>query len=172
VFLHNSERLYPLLPIINDVLGTTLTPRRFDTQIAKMRGNAELGAAADRALRRLPGDSFVFTRHYQDGSILAFYTPGRPNTRDIGSYLTGPEQTRRSQFDLWPHRSMEDPAILGSDAVFMGSLDDAGVIRRAFDRVVQAEEVVIQRQGQEVRRAKLWLCYGFKGIERPATAHH
>jgi hypothetical protein len=174
VLVHRTDWLYPALAQFD------VAPRRYDAQMVKMRGNAEVGSVASqlRASMPDPAKTFVLTRMYQDAAILSFYMDGRPKAFHIGSYLHGlnkagePLRTRFSQWDLWPDRDLspERSLVIGQDAIFMGDLDEAGTIAGAFERVDRSPTMVrIERHGVFVREFKLYRCYGFKGVRREAT---
>ncbi len=159
-FVHHSQMLYPLA----DRIG--IKPRSVDAQLVKMRGNAEFGRAVGEALAELPEGSFVLAPHYQEASLLHFYTPGTPVVMTIGPYLLGREQSRFSQFDHWQETDLTDPKWIGRDAVYLGSLDAGGVIESSFQRVDRLKDIIIFRKGVEVRGRRLYLLRGFKGIAR------
>jgi undecaprenyl-diphosphatase len=173
LLVHNTERFYPLIDRLS------LTPRQFDAQLVKMRGHAELGRFVSdlRATMPNPGKTFLLTRAYQDAAVLAFYVDGQPGAFHIGSYLHGtnkqgdPLRARYSQWDIWPDRDLT-PArspVIGQDAIFVGGLDEVGTIRSAFERMDEEPTILrIERRGVRVREFKVFRCYGFKGVDRPA----
>jgi 4-amino-4-deoxy-L-arabinose transferase-like glycosyltransferase len=160
LFVHHSQLLYP----IADRIG--IKPQSVDAQLVKMRGNAEFGQAVGQALAQLPEGSFVLAPHYQEASLLHFYTPGRPVVMTIGPYLRGSEQRRFSQFDHWQETDLTDPKWIGRDAVYLGSLDAGGVIESSFQHVDRLQDIIIFRKGVEVRVRRLYHLRGFKGISR------
>jgi Dolichyl-phosphate-mannose-protein mannosyltransferase len=161
VLIHRSDVLYPIAGAVG------YRPDRLDRQIIKMRGNQEFGDAVSRELAKLNDDAFVLTRSYQDASLLGFYVAGQPKVLHAGSYLLGKEQTRQSQFDLWKDRDLTDPKWIGRDAVFVGSLDEGGVIRGAFESIESAGVVEIRRWGYVVRSKSVYVGRGFRGLTRP-----
>lgn len=158
--IHQTHLTYPL------AARWHLKPRQVDlAQIIKSRGNAEYGQAVSRALREHPG-AFVLARSYQEASLLAFYVDGQPKTYNVGSYLIGRERTRHSQFDVWKDRDLENPELIGRDAIIFGKLDPDGVTERAFERVERIEDVTIVRGGLELHRRPIYHARGFKGLKR------
>jgi 4-amino-4-deoxy-L-arabinose transferase-like glycosyltransferase len=174
LLVHRTDLIYPLLKQAN------VAPRRFDAQLVKMRGNAELGRFVSELRSQMPrpGQTFLLTRAYQDAALLAFYVEGQPGAFHVGSYLRGmnsngvPNRTRYSQWDLWPDRDLapQRSPVIGHDAIFVGGLDNVGTIRNAFERVdIEPAVVRIERHGLFVREFTVFRCYGFKGVERPQS---
>jgi 4-amino-4-deoxy-L-arabinose transferase-like glycosyltransferase len=161
VLIHRSDLMYPLAQRMN------IKPGRIDSQVIKMRGNAEFGQAVGDALATLPPGSMVMGRYYYDAAILSFYVEGQPRAMAFGSFLTGSDRTRRSQYDLWPDRDLSDRKWIGRDAVIFGALDEAGVIRGAFESIERRPDVVIERHGVELRRRPIHIGRGFRGLSRP-----
>jgi hypothetical protein len=163
LFIHRSDLLYPLASRLQ------IKPARFEGQLSKMRGNRQFADAVSRQLASLSPDAMVIARTYQEASLLAFYARGNPKTFHIGSYLRGDEQSRRSQWDVWPDRDLTNTALEGRDAVVFGALDEAGVIRGSFESIEQVDEVVVMLNGVEVRRRPIHVGRGFKPLVRPST---
>jgi hypothetical protein len=179
MLIHCTEILY------KPIMAMGKTPRQFDAQIIKMRGNDKVAAAADDVKASLGPGAFVMARMYQDASLLSFYMKGQPPAFHVGSYLSKEpvvwregekpfiERTRRSQWDIWPDRDLtpERSPVIGKDAVFVGDLDISGVIRGAFESIDTEPVVVkIESGGVVVREMKIWRCRGFKGIAREKGA--
>ena len=165
VLAHQSQWLYPLAASANATLGTTLKPRKFDPA-ARLRGWEEVGAAVGAERAAMGGEPFVLCADYQTTGLMAFYVPGQPITYCAGSYFTE-DRKRFSQYDLWPSRNLDQPALVGRDAVYVGYKSDDVI--RAFDSVEPAERVEVVVGGMEVRGVQLWRCRGFKGMTRPAS---
>lgn len=116
--------------------------------------------AARETLAREGKPVFVFGVNYRVNSVMAYYLPGKPETK--GMYLN----SRRDQYWVWTdHR-----ALVGQNAVFY--LDDenedaVALARRYFASVETLEPVIIRRPGF-TGPAKLWylyLCRDFKGYD-------
>jgi hypothetical protein len=97
---------------------------------------------------------------------MAFYLAGHPKTFYFGSYVQDfKERDRLSQYDLWPDRALNQPALRGRDAVFVGH--EQPDLFRAFDRVERLPDLPIVRNGVRMREQKLFRCYNFHGMTRP-----
>jgi hypothetical protein len=166
MLIHRTDLTYPLM----DAAG--VRPRRLDAQIIKMRGNDQLGLEVGRQLQKLGPNAMLIGDHYQVASLMTFYVPGQPRTFCTGPFLKPPEQMRLSQFDFWPDADLTSPEWIGRDAVFVGSLDRAGVIAGAFESIELAQEVPITVRGIEVRRVNVYVARGFRGLTRPESNRH
>jgi len=97
---------------------------------------------------------------------MAFYVPGRPLTYCLGPYITNPaDRKRRTQYDVWPERSLSKQSLLGTDAIYVGYFHDD--LRRAFESVERLPDEEVWRRGVKVRRFQIWRCRGFKGMKLP-----
>jgi hypothetical protein len=168
---HNSEILYPALNALNSVMVDPLEAREFDFA-AKLKGWAELGARVSRELKA-PGlvDPIILCEDYKTTAEMAFYVDGHPKTFCIGPYVEKVEdRKRRSQYDVWPDRSLEQPSLRGRDAIYVGHESDD--LPKAFKSVQRLEDVEIWRRGQKTRRFRLFLCKDFQGmtLKDPAGA--
>ena len=169
---HDMSRLYPWLSKLNAALGTSkkdpITARKFDPTV-KLRGWEELGLRVSIELQSLAPGGLVMAEDYQTASQLAFYVQGQPNTFAIGSYYQRPTERKRwSQFDLWPDRALDQPALIGRDAIYVGFGTQGKDLAHAFASVERLQELKIVVRGVEVRSFRLWRCKGFKGMTRPA----
>jgi hypothetical protein len=159
---HDMSMLYPLLHKLD------IAPRRVDPTV-KLRGWQELGARVSQELQTLRPGALVMAEDYQVASELAFYVDGHPKTYAIGSYFARPtERKRRSQFDLWPDRSLDRPVLLGKDAIYVGYAPRGQDLQNAFEEVKRLKDVVIIERGIEIRRFQVWRCRNFQGMTRPA----
>ena len=122
-------------------------------------------------LFRSPEGTLVLAANYQTTASLAFYLPGQPRTYCAGSYFARRERREPfSQYDIWPdrwldHESIELRGLAGKDALYIGPL--TGDIRKAFSRIETLPDVVVTRQGLEVRRLPLHRCHDFHGFAWP-----
>jgi hypothetical protein len=64
-------------------------------------------------------EPLVISQFYGRASQLAFYLPGHPTVYCSGSRMGG----RKSQYDLWPHTDLSNPALAGRSAVLLGDAD-------------------------------------------------
>ncbi len=154
--LHYSSALYPIIPI---------TPRKWDPGMRLRLGGPLTGAAVARELRTLSPGAFVLCDKYQTTGLMAFYVEGHPKAYCIGSYIADPnERERLSQYDMWPDRALDQPSLIGKDAVFVGH--EQPDLYTAFDRVARLDNLPIVANGVTIREQKLFRCYGFKGMTR------
>src|SRR5439155_27202230 len=96
-----------------------------------------------------------------------FYVDGQPKTYYAGSYYA--DAKRFTQYDMWPDRRLDDPKLIGRDAIYVGK---GGAIPpdivKAFDRIEQLPELPVIVRGVMVKTFKTWKGYGFKGMSRPS----
>jgi 4-amino-4-deoxy-L-arabinose transferase-like glycosyltransferase len=191
---HDFETVYPLLAKIGEwrvnraVARGVTDPKKLDDlrvdfrnadPTAKLKGWRELGLRIAAERPKLDR-AFVLCEDYMQTAQTAFYTPGQPTeTFCAGPYLRDPK--RRTQYDVWPERSLARPDLVGRDAIYIGYLDDErkridgrevvvpGRVREAFASVEELPEEPIIRRGQKVRRFKLYACRGFKGMRLNET---
>jgi Dolichyl-phosphate-mannose-protein mannosyltransferase len=144
-------------PIISKIVGWQLLGKNVDSQLSSMRAG-----------------TFVLCDDYMQTAECAFYVTGQPKTYCAGSYyLSDPK--RLTQYDIWKDRSLEPRVdgqknpLLGYDAVYVGKGGEIpSDIPAAFERIERLDEIPVVVRGFEVKSFKLWRCYGFKGMERPA----
>lgn len=99
-------------------------------------------------------EPFVIAQHYGRASLMAFYLKGRPTVRCSSSRMGG----RRTQYDLWPDASLDDPGLLGRPAlVFGGTLDQWAP---SFERV---EELGVL-PGETKKGRLAFVGYGYRGM--------
>lgn len=163
---HHMDWTYPVVTYANQKLGTHLQVRRIDPTY-RLRGHAEFGAALGRAMTDLGPGSFVVCEDYQMTAVASFYMPGQPITYCSGSYIVGRNRRRLSQYDFLPDHSLDQPKLVGRNAVYVGYRNPT--LQAAFERVEPMPDVRIYRRGVLVRRFQLWKCTGFKGMTRPPT---
>ncbi len=137
----------------------------------KLRGVSDPFAAnVSYDLQQLRPGSFVLCEDYQDAASLEFYLPGHPKTYFAGSYWTDPQVRRRlTQYDMWPDRRLDRPELLNQDAIYIGTMAYEP-LRESFDSVRQLPDIVVSRDGMEIRSYTVWQCTGFKGMRRPQGA--
>ncbi len=164
---HHMDLTYPAVAFANRTLGTHLPVRRIDPTY-RLRGEQEFGAALGKAMDALGPGSFVVCEDYQMTAVASFYMPGRPTTYCSGSYITGRNKRRLSQYDFWPDHALDQPKLVGKNAVYVGYRNPD--LNAAFDKIEEMPDVRIYRRGVFVRRFQLWKCTGFKGMTRPPTA--
>ena len=130
---------------------------------AKLRGWRQLGPVVGQHLSTLGPGAFVLCDSYQSTAQAAFHVSGRPWTVYAGSRLTQ-NPRRMTQYDLRGRQpgGIDDPALIGRNAVYLGYDDPA--IERAFARTVALDPVPITVNGWEVRRFRLRICYDFRGM--------
>ncbi len=160
--VYDTTLLYPLVRWINaQSWSFKIKPARVDFAY-KLRGNDQIGEYVGSYLK--PGD-MVFCEDYQMTSLMAFYVPGQPRTFYTGSW-TG--RRRWAQYDLWPDRQLDRPALFGKDALVVGDAD--AVLRSRFEHWQELPELPIERDGLLLRTVRLARGVSFKGMSRPAMA--
>ena len=73
----------------------------------------------------------------------------------------------RTQFDLWPDRSLDRPELIGKDAIYVG-FPGYAPLRQSFASVEKLPDIVVNVRGMEVQTISIWKCTGFKGMKRPS----
>ena len=170
--LHHTELLYPLIRWQHATRGGEGMPsaRQVDPT-ARLKGWREAGAHVTGELARLGPGAFVLCEDYQSTAQMAFYVVGQPKTYYAGSYFSGPKRKRRSQYDMWPDRSLDParrPEMLGGNAVYVGFMNDD--VRAAFERVEGPFYLDIARRGVKIRTFRYARCFGFRGMRPPGGA--
>ncbi len=174
VLLHDLTRLYPAVAWVDRRYPRSpgpdgqprlrLRPANVDPEY-KLRGIQHTFAPAVAA--DLPPGGFVLCEDYMDASQLSFYLPGQPQTYFAGSYWTDPAVRRRwTQYDVWPDRNLDQPALIGRDAIYVGWPNYAP-LRQSFDRVARLPDIVVQLHGLPVRTWTVYRCERFHGMTRP-----
>ena len=120
---------------------------------------------------RLPGTeeghpAIVMCEEYQQSAETAFYTDGNPRTYYAGSYFAKENERKRfGQYDMWPDRALDQPALQGRNAVYGGYITRD--IQNAFDSVEELPRLDIIRDGLKIRSFRVFRCLNFKGMQRP-----
>lgn len=170
--IHHSQWLYPLNGLLNRVASLVrerpVEVRDWDPSF-RLRGWEELGRAVGTHLEALGPGAFVLCEKYDVAGLMAFYVPGRPRTFYAASWFADPERRGRlTQYDLWADRALDQPALRGAHAVYIGYISDDVIA--AFDRVEPQADVDIVRGGTKIRRHLIHRCYGFRGMTRPSDS--
>src|SRR3954466_7009876 len=96
----------------------------------------------------------------------AFYVRGPPKTYYAGSYYS--DAKRYTQYDMWPDRRLDQPALRGRDAVYVGK---GGAVPpdivAAFERLEALPEVPVIVRGVTIKTYKTWIGTNFRGMSRP-----
>jgi 4-amino-4-deoxy-L-arabinose transferase-like glycosyltransferase len=167
--LHDPSLLFPGIGWFNRTFGTHLDPVRLDPSY-RLRGWRQLGARLSE-LRQLHPDAFILCDSYDQTAEASFYTDGHPDTFCVGAYYTKPK--RLTQYDVWPDRRLDQPALLGRTAIFVGK--SGGLppeIARAFARIQTLPELPIVVRGVTVRTFHLYLGEGFRGMKRSVSVSY
>jgi hypothetical protein len=161
---HDSSLLYPVVPLVNGVLGKKKSIGVQAVDITyKLKGWRQLGERVSRELSELPDGAFVIGDDYMKTAELAFYVKGQPKTYCVGAYVTDvKDRKRRTQYDLWPDRDLNQPKLRGRDAIFVGYINED--IKRAFASVTELPDEEIYQRGQKVRRFQVYRCRDFRGL--------
>ena len=155
---HDSSVLFPLLRHMK------INPANVDL-LVRLRGWQQLGDHVTQQLDRLGPDAIVLCDDYMQTAETAFYVKGQPVTYYAGSYYG--DAKRFTQYDMWPNRRLDDPKLIGRNAVYVGK--GGGVppdMVKAFDRLEQLPELAVIVRGVKVKTFKTWIGYGFKGMSR------
>jgi hypothetical protein len=132
----------------------------------KLLGWRLLGDHVTRQLQTLGDGAFVLCDDYMQTAETAFYTAGQPKTYCMGSYYV--KAKRYTQYDMWPDRALNQPKLIGRNAIFVGKGgSDPPDLLAAFERVEKLDELPVIVRGVQVKSFKTWRCYGFKGLTRP-----
>ncbi len=88
--------------------------------LGRLMGAGEMAADAARLAgevsRQTGKEAFVIGQQYGRASLLAYYMPGQPTVYCSSSRSEG----RRTQYDMWPQTSLDDPKLLGRPAILVG----------------------------------------------------
>jgi hypothetical protein len=115
----------------------------------------------------MPAGTFILCDDYMQTAEAAFYTEGQPKTYYAGSYYA--DAKRFTQYDMWPDRRLDQPQLIGRDAIYVGKGGDIPIaIPAAFDHLSERIEIPVVVNGTVVKTFKIWRCYGFKGMHRAA----
>lgn len=160
---HDSSLLFRFSPMFK----AFNKKQKVDGQVVdiaeKLKGWHQLGQRVSRELDQMPG-AFVIGEDYQKTAELAFYVKGQPKTYCIGAYITKlDDRKRRTQYDEWPDRNLNNAELRGRDAIYVGYKNDD--LLRAFDSVEELPEEPIYERGYKVRRFRIFLCKNFKGLQ-------
>jgi hypothetical protein len=164
--VHDPSVLFPLVTKFNQIFHTKIPPASIDPS-AKLRGWAQLGNEVSVELRQLGERPFVLCDDYMQTAEMAFYVEGQPKTYYAGSYYA--DAKRFTQYDMWPDRRLDQPELVGRNAIYVGKGGDIPAeIPAAFERVERLPEIPVIAGGATVKTFKIWRCYGFKGMKRPS----
>jgi hypothetical protein len=170
---HNTQSLYGPAKNFGRMIGRNkISPRQWDPTF-RLRGWREFGIVVSDYLTTLRPGAMVMCEDYQSTAEAAFYVQGQPRTFYVGSWLAQP--ARLTQYDLWPDRRLDNPDLIGRDAIYYGHAGVAGSgmppadFVAAFESVERLPDLKIFREGLEIRDFRLWRCKGFKGMRRAAV---
>ena len=137
--------------------GAINLPPRMDPT-ARLRGWKALGIQVSRIARQLEEPFFIFSDRYQISSELAFYVEGNPVTYCLNA------GRRMNQYDLWPGFYN----LTGYNAIFVTWGDRAlpGVLNDRF-RDCGKRLFSVKERGYILREYSIFVCHGFKGMEKP-----
>jgi hypothetical protein len=141
--LHNADR--PLIPVGRLMGGRTVS---LAAESLRQKIAAETGA-----------EPFLIAQHYGRASQLAFYIPGHPTIYCSSARSDG----RRTQYDLWPETSLDDPALRGRPAVCVGG--HLYQWEPAFERT----EEFGMLEGEPKASRLTFVGYGYKGFPAEGT---
>jgi undecaprenyl-diphosphatase len=166
--VHDTSIVFPLVRKFNSVFGTKIQAGNIDLS-TRLRGWQQLGSEVTLELRALGDRPFVLCDDYMQTAEMAFYVEGQPVTYYAGSYYA--DAKRFTQYDMWPNRRLDQPELLGRNAIYVGKGGEIPAeIPAAFERISERIEIPVIAGGETVKTSKIWRCYGFKGMKRAAGA--
>lgn len=106
----------------------------------------------------LNGDYYVLTSRYQTASSLSFYMRDNPKVLYVNL-----GHRRQNQYDYWPWPEglHEKPVVYVREN---GSIEPE--IMHAFKACAELGQVASRRGDVVMRKANVYICFGYKGIER------
>lgn len=129
--------------------------------MGRLMGARELSLAADRLVADVSTETgqvpFVIAQQYGRASILAFYMPGRPTVYCSSAKSEG----RKTQYDMWPQTSLEDPSLLGRPAVLVG-----GKLEE-WTPAFQSVRLFGHLEGETKRDRQTFIGLGYRGFPPP-----
>jgi 4-amino-4-deoxy-L-arabinose transferase-like glycosyltransferase len=166
VLMHFSGYLYPVLgPFAGEPGPKEPFPMRRIDPTCRLRGWRELAAEVDRVMDELGDDVVLAGSGWTMPGMLGVYCHKHPHVYCLGSA----QGERLSQYDLWPNPIDQREGFLGKTFVVVGSPDP--VLRAAFDSVEERPPVRILVSGRPVASHGVWVCRGFRGIDRRSAGH-
>jgi undecaprenyl-diphosphatase len=124
---------------------------------ARLKGWDELGAEADRVLKGMKKNTFIFSNRYQIASELAFYVQGQPKVycANLGRRL--------NQYDFWQGFDR----LTGWDAIYVKYGDGINdpEIDNAFSSCEKVKTFIAYDDGYKQKVFSIFKCYNFKGME-------
>ncbi|MGH7132625.1 MAG: ArnT family glycosyltransferase [Phycisphaerales bacterium] len=112
----------------------------------------------DMVTEKTGAQPFVMTSHYGRAALLSFYLPDRPVVHCASSRTGG----RIVQQDFWSDTNLDDPALLGRNAIIVSPANMEPNWKVAFDRVEKLKPL----QGEHKTDNAAFVAYGFKGLPK------
>jgi hypothetical protein len=162
LFMHSTERLYPVLARLAGPPRSEFDfPLRRLDPTCRLQGWHALAAEVDR-LRRLliaiegqepvlAGASWTFPGE------LGAYCADHPQAYSVGPVL----HERHSQYDLWTNPIQDGEQFRGRTFLVIGGMTKE--LREAFTEVGPEQFIVYRVRGQPVTGWYLTVCHGFRG---------
>jgi hypothetical protein len=110
----------------------------------------------------------VMAGDYQGAALAAFYTPGQPVTYRFGASMAEPG--RLSQYEVWPDRRLDQPGLMGRDAIIVMSRPGTD-LGSCFESIEPLQTLTIRIAGLEVRTMYLFHGKGFRGMKVNERSH-
>lgn len=103
-------------------------------------------------------DYYVLTTRYQTASSLSFYMKGNPKVLYVNL-----GHRRQNQYDYWPWPDdlAEKPVVYVREN---GTLEPK--VLKAFKGCAELGQVASRRETMVMRRAHVYACFGYQGLER------
>jgi hypothetical protein len=162
VFVHESDRTYPLLSkLVGPATAQDPMPLRRVDPTCRLRGWETLAAEVDklRGELREQGDEPVLAGcSWNISGELGLYCDGHPQAYCVG-WAVG---ERHSQYDLW-HNPFDNPDdFKGRTFLIVGGLSPS--IYQAFAEVLPGIQVRHYENGELVSSWTVSVCHGFRGF--------
>ncbi len=114
--------LATLLFLRLDLVALTLQKLGKPVAMHRLLGAPDFANAIDQLRQRETRNGaapLLFSYHYGVAAQLTFYLPDHPMVRVAGSRLG----YRRTQWDLWPDLSLDNPELINRDAILIGAAE-------------------------------------------------
>ena len=112
----------------------------------------------DMVMEKAGSAPFVMTSHYGRAAQLSFYLPDRPVVYCASSHTGG----RIVKQDFWSDTDLNDPALLGRNAIIVSPVSIEPNWKSAFERVEKLKPL----QGEHKTDNATFVGYGFKGLPK------
>ncbi len=126
-------------------------------------GWRQIGAELDQHIKAQPDVPILFTR-YQSAGPIVFYTDSQPKPLYVN-----PGYRRQNQYDYWAWPEVKLGQSMFYIREWMHPTQDSfvpDVVKAGFESCLKIDELDAYRGDVLLRSAHLYLCAGYKGVER------